>query len=212
MSVYMPSSFAAHDGAAIAQLIRERPFATLITGTRDEPQVSHLPLLFEADGTAKGALIGHMARANPHWLQFAEGSTLAIFHGPHAYVSPSWYTKPATMVPTWNYVVVHVRGSITLIDDAPQKNDMVRLLTGHFESSRPEPWQLQLEGQRLDAMLGAIVGFRMTIERIDAKFKLSQNRAPEDREGVIAGLRKEAFGDALDTAEWMARHGREGKA
>lgn len=208
MSVYLPPSFAAHDGAAIAQLIRERPFATLVTGTRDEPQVSHLPLLFEADGTAQGALIGHMARANPHWQQFAEGSTLAIFHGPHAYVSPSWYTKPATMVPTWNYAVVHVRGTMTLIDDAQAKHDMVRQLTGHFESGRPAPWQLQLDGERLAAMLGAIVGFRMTIDRIDAKFKLSQNRVPEDREGVIAGLREEAFGDAIDTAEWMARHAR----
>lgn len=208
MSVYMPPSFAAHDGAAIAQLIRERPFATLITGTGGEPQVSHLPLLFEADSTTQGALIGHMARANPHWQQFAQGSTLAIFHGPHAYVSPSWYTKPATMVPTWNYAVVHVRGSMTLIDDAQHKHDMVRQLTGHFESGRPAPWQLQLDGDRLAAMLGAIIGFRMTIERIDAKFKLSQNRAPEDREGVIAGLREDAFSDATDTAEWMARNER----
>jgi len=210
MSVYMPPSFAAHDSTAIAQVIREHPFATLVTGTGAEPQVSHLPLLLETDGTPQGALIGHMARANPHWQQFAEGSTLAIFHGPHAYVSPSWYTKPATMVPTWNYLVVHVRGSMTLIDDPQQKHDMVRQLTSRFESGRPEPWQLQLEGQRLAAMLGAIVGFRMTIERVDAKFKLSQNRAPEDREGVIAGLREDAFGDAIDTAKWMARL--EGKA
>jgi transcriptional regulator len=94
---------------------------------------------------------------------------------------------------------------MTLIDDPQQKHDMVRQLTSRFESGRPDPWQLQLEGQRLAAMLGAIVGFRMTIERIDAKFKLSQNRAPEDREGVIAGLREDAFGDAIDTAEWMAR-------
>ena len=87
---------------------------------------------------------------------------------------------------------------------------MVRQLTGHFESGRPAPWQLQLHGERLEAMLGAIVGFRMTIERIDAKFKLSQNRAPEERERVIAGLREDAFGDAIATAEWMARHAREG--
>ena len=194
----------------IAQLIREHPFATLVTGTRDEPQVSHLPLLFEADGSAQGTLIGHMAQANPHWRHFAEGSTLAIFHGPHAYVSPSWYTKPAAMVPTWNYVVAHVRGSMTLIEEQQGKHDMVRQLTGHFESGRLAPWELQLEGERLATMLGAIIGFRMTIERIDAKFKMSQNRALEDREGVIAGLREDATGDALATAQWMARLAREG--
>jgi transcriptional regulator len=210
MSVYLPPSFKAHDGAAIEQVIREHPFATLITGTSDEPLVSHVPLLFEADGTPQGTLIGHMARANPHWRHFGEGSTLAIFHGPHAYVSPSWYTKPAAMVPTWNYVVAHVRGSMALIDDQEQKHAMVRQLTGHFESGRAAPWQLQLDGERLAAMLGGIVGFCMTIERIDGKFKLSQNRSKEDREGVIAGLREDAYGDAIATAEWMTRIAREG--
>jgi len=210
MSVYLPPSFKAHDGAAIEQVIREHPFATLITGTSDEPLVSHVPLLFEADGTPQGTLIGHMARANPHWRHFGEGSTLAIFHGPHAYVSPSWYTKPAAMVPTWNYVVAHVRGSMALIDDEEEKHEMVRQLTGHFESGRAAPWQLQLDGERLAAMLGAIVGFRMTIERVDGKFKLSQNRAKDDRDGVIVGLREDAYGDAIATAEWMTRIGREG--
>ena len=210
MSVYLPPSFKAHNGAAIEQVIREHPFATLITGTSDEPLVSHVPLLFEADGTPQGTLIGHMARANPHWRHFGEGSTLAIFHGPHAYVSPSWYTKPAAMVPTWNYVVAHVRGSMALIDDEEEKHEMVRQLTGHFESGRAAPWQLQLDGERLAAMLGAIVGFRMTIERVDGKFKLSQNRAKDDRDGVIVGLREDAYGDAIATAEWMTRIGREG--
>jgi transcriptional regulator len=210
MSVYLPPWFAAHDATAIMRLLREHPFATLITGSRDEPQVSHLPLLFEADGTPQGSLIGHMARANPHWRHFADGTTLAVFHGHHAYVSPSWYTKPAEMVPTWNYVVAHLRGHMTLIDDHETKHRMVRQLTGHFESGRAAPWPLQLDGERLSAMLGAIIAFRMTVERVDAKFKLSQNRQAEDRERVIAGLRADGYGDAMATAEWMARHARDG--
>ena len=203
MSVYLPKSFVARDEAAIARLVREHPFATLITSTRDEPQVSHVPLLHSAEPSPHGSLIGHVARANPHWQLFGGGTTLALFHGPHAYVSPSWYTEPAAMVPTWNYAVVHVRGGVELVTDREQTLGIVRQLTERFESSRSAPWELQLTGAKLDAMLGAIVAFRMTIERVDAKFKLSQNRSAEDQQRVIEALRSEAFAEAEATAEWM---------
>lgn len=203
MSVYLPQSFVVRDAGAITRLIREHPFATLITATRDEPQVSHLPLLHRAEPSPHGSLIGHVARANPHWQLFGEGTTLAVFHGPHAYVSPSWYTEPAAMVPTWNYAVVHVRGMVELVTDRNQTLAILQQLTERFESSRPSPWRLQLTGAKLDAMVGAIVAFRMTIERIDAKFKLSQNRSAEDQERVIEALRGEGFAEAEATAGWM---------
>lgn len=210
MSVYLPPSFAARDGAAVARLMREHPFATLITATGDEPQISHVPLLQLAEPSPNGSLIGHVARANPHWRRFADGPSLAVFHGPHAYVSPSWYGEPAAMVPTWNYVVAHVRGTLELVTDRAETLAILRQLTERFESARAAPWRLQLEGARLEAMVGAIVAFRMTIERIDAKFKLSQNRSAEDRERVIAALRGEDFSEAGATAEWMIRHARDG--
>lgn len=210
MSVYLPPSFAVRDGESVARLIEEYPFATLITAGGDEPHLSHLPLLHRADPAPHGSLIGHMARANPHWQRFADGPTLAVFHGPHAYVSPSWYVDPAAMVPTWNYVVAHVRGSVVPLSDRTETLDILGQMTARFESGRPRPWRLQLEGLRLEAMVGAIVAFRMTIERVDAKFKLSQNRSVEDRERVIAALLEEGSTEASATAEWMIGHAREG--
>jgi transcriptional regulator len=205
MSLYRPAAFASDDPAAIARLLDEHPFATLITGATGEPQVSHLPLLHRADPAPHGVLIGHMARANPHWHHFDRNPSLAIFHGPHAYVSPSWYAQPATQVPTWNYVVVHVHGRAEVVDERAATMSTLQQMVGRFEGGRAVPWRLQLEGARLDAMVGAIVAFRITIERIEAKFKLSQNRDGEDRKRVAAALRDETFADATATAAWMER-------
>ena len=209
MSLYLPQSFAVSDGEAISRLVREYPFATLITSTGEEPQVSHLPLLHDAEPAPRGSLLGHVARANAHWRKFGEGPSLAIFQGPHAYVSPSWYGEPAAMVPTWNYAVVHVRGRLELLAERDRTLEIVQRLTARFESPRAAPWQLQLEGARLDAMLSAIVAFRLEIDRVDAKFKLSQNRSAEDRKRVIAGLLAEGYAEAEATAEWMKRHASE---
>jgi transcriptional regulator len=210
LSVYLPPWFAAHGDDAMARLVRDYPFATLVTAAGAEPHISHLPLLHRRGPAPHGTLIGHVARANPHWQVLADRPSVALFQGPHAYVSPSWYTEPAAMVPTWNYAVVHVHGSIELVTDRDATLATVQELTARFESARPAPWHLQLEGARLDAMLGAIVAFRMTITRVDAKFKLSQNRSATDRERVIAELSKEGHAEASATAEWMTRHAREG--
>ena len=208
MSVYLPKWFMTRDDEAIARLVRQYPFAMLVTATDAEPQISHLPLLHHGDPAPHGALIGHVARANPHWQLMADRPSIAVFQGPHAYVSPSWYTEPAAMVPTWNYAVVHVHGIVELVDDRDAKLATVNELTARFESERAEPWHLRLEGARLDAMLGAIVAFRMPIKRIDAKFKLSQNRGDTDRERVITALQNEGHGEASATATWMADYAR----
>ena len=205
MSLYRPAAFASDDQVAIARLLDEHPFATLITAGAGEPQVSHLPLLRRLDPAPLGSLIGHMARANPHWRHLGGGASLAIFHGPHAYVSPSWYAEPATQVPTWNYAVVHVHGCAEIVPDRAATLATLEQMIERFEGGRPAPWRLQLEGARLDAMVGAIVAFRIAIERIDAKFKLSQNKDEADRKRVASGLRREAFADATATAAWMDR-------
>jgi transcriptional regulator len=205
MSLYRPPAFASDDRAAIARLFDEHPFATLITAGAGEPQVSHLPLLHQSTPGPHGSLIGHMARANPHWRHFGDGATLAIFHGPHAYVSPSWYAEPASQVPTWNYAVVHVLGRAEVVADRAATLATLQQLIERFEGRRTTPWRLQLEGARLDAMVGAIVAFEIAIERIDAKLKLSQNKDEADRRRVASGLRKEAFADATATADWMDR-------
>jgi transcriptional regulator len=188
--------------AQVARLIAEHPFATLITPGDPEAYLSHLPLQFVADRGPQGTLLGHMARANPHWRHFANAASIAVFHGPHSYVSPSWYAEPASAVPTWNYAVAHVYGIVELMDSEREKRALLDDLVARYESPRAHPW-LQLEGAALEAMLGAIVGFRLRIERIDAKIKLSQNRSAEDRERVIGALRAEDHEDATATAAWM---------
>src|SRR5215831_13625971 len=125
MSVYIPRPFALREQQQVARLIAEHPFATLVTLGEAEPQVSHLPLQFDPASGQHGTLLGHMARANPHWQHFSSGPSLAIFHGPHAYVSPSWYAEPATAVPTWNYCVVHVHGAAEIMDDEREKRALL---------------------------------------------------------------------------------------
>ena len=206
MSLYTPRSFAVEDAHAVAQLLREHPFATLITPGDPDPAVSHVPLQYRGEPKGQGVLLGHMARANPHWQRFGDAASVAIFHGPHAYVSPSWYEQPATAVPTWNYAVAHVHGRVELMRDAAETRSLLEEMIQRYEGGRPQPWALQLEGRPLQAMLDAIVGFRLVIERIDAKLKLSQNRSETDRERVTAALRSEGYADALATAEWMERY------
>lgn len=209
MTVYIPKAFALREPAQVLRLVSEHPFATLVTPGPSGPQVTHLPFQLAADRGPHGTLLGHMARANPHWQHFGDGPSVAIFHGPHAYVSPSWYAEPATAVPTWNYAVAHLHGSAQVVDDERAKRVLLDEMIERYEGSRPRPWQLQLEGRALEAMLGAIVAFELRVERVDAKFKLSQNRGVEDRERVIQALRAEGYADASATADWMDAYSRE---
>ena len=210
MSLYIPRSFAPADAAAVTRLLNEHPFATLITPGDNEPSISHLPLQYHAGEGPHGALLGHMARANPHWQRFGAVMSIAIFHGPHTYVSPSWYAEPAAAVPTWNYAVAHVHGRVELLPEVAETRSLVGEMIGRYEGGRSAPWALQLEGRALTAMLDAIVGFKLVIDRIDAKLKLSQNRSVADRERVIDALRGEECADALATADWRERYAREG--
>lgn len=203
MAAYIPPHFDAKHRAAVVRLMHDHSFATLITPVLPEPFITHLPLLHVTDCEPHGTLLGHFARANPHVARAPAAESLALFHGPHAYVSPAWYAEPSQAVPTWNYAVVHAHGTIQLAEDPAATRAIVDALINRFEGMRDVPWQLSLSGRRLDAMIGAIVGFRMRIKRLDAKFKLSQNRSPEDRKGVIAGLSGVEHADATATAAWM---------
>lgn len=200
MSLYVPPAFASPTPEAARALIRAWPFATLITTLGGEPHITHLPLLLEGE-----ALTGHMARANPHWQAFAGGHTVAVFHGPHAYISPSWYVDPAREVPTWNYATVHVHGRPVLIDTPEQKLRVVDATSAAFEEAA-QPWQRQVQGARLAAMLNSIVAFTLPFERLDTKFKMNQNKTPADRVQVMARLRATAHPDLAAMADWMQQH------
>ena len=203
MSLYLPDHFTVRDRAMIARLVHDHPFATLVTPGAPEPLVTHLPLLHVADCEPHGTLIGHFARANPHAGIAPDIESIAIFHGPHAYVTPSWYADPSGAVPTWNYAVAHAHGAIEFARDAAQTRAVLDIMIHRFEAGREMPWKLGLTPGRLEAMVDAIVGFRIRVKRIDAKFKLSQNRTPEDRKRVAAGLEGENHADAAATASWM---------
>ena len=208
MSLYIPAHFAAPDRVAIARLLHDHAFATVVTPVAPEPLVTHVPLIYVADCEPHGTLLGHFARANPHARNAAAAESIAIFHGPHAYVSPSWYAEPAAAVPTWNYAVVHAHGTLELARDPAETRAILDVMIHRFESSRAQPWRPGLERDRLDALVNAIVGFRMKVKRIDAKFKLSQNRSPEDRARVAHALDAEGYAEAGATAAWMRAYAR----
>lgn len=203
MTLYIPGHFGAGDRSAVARLIHDHPFATLMTPVAPEPLLTHLPLVLVADREPYGTLLGHFARTNPHAQGAATAESIAIFHGPHAYVSPSWYARPAAAVPTWNYAIAHAHGTVEFARDAAETRAILDAMIHRFEASRPLPWQPALSSRELDALVGAIVAFRIRVRRVDAKFKLSQNRSPEDRRRVAAALAAESHPDANATAAWM---------
>lgn len=195
--MYLPAQFQERDTRRLEAFLETHGFATLVSSVQGAPFASHLPLLFERGANTSGKLLGHMARANPQWQEFEQAQTvLAVFHGPHAYVSPSWYR--ATGVPTWNYAVVHVYGRARLIEDQATLRSVIERLTAYYEAHNPDPWRIDLPDDRYRDLLDKIVGFEIDILRMEAKFKLSQNRSDADREGVIAGLR--ATGNPSDAA------------
>jgi transcriptional regulator len=186
--LYLPQAFKESDRAVLHALIESFGFATLISPDAEDPVITHLPLLLDRTRGADGTLIGHVARGNPHWRTLGERPrALAIFHGPHAYVSPSWYNVHPS-VPTWNYAVVHVHGRARLIEDAAAVEGIVRRLVATFEDPRPAPWRMQLPEDYQQGMIGGIVGFEIEIGQLTGKFKLSQNRTPADRRTVIDAL------------------------
>ncbi len=190
--MYLPKHFEQHDPAALHGLMREHPLATLVTLGSDGPTADHIPLEFIATEGAHGLLRGHVARANPLWQQAAGRPVLAVFCGPQAYITPSWYpSKAAThkVVPTWNYTVVHVHGVLRAVDDAPWLRALVGGLTDHHEAPRAQPWAVSdAPDDYVQQMLRAIVGIEIPVTRLVGKWKISQNRSETDRLGVADGL------------------------
>ncbi len=194
--MYLPRHFAEADPAALHGLMGRYGFALLVTVVDGEPFASHLPLLHQAEGGEFGVLLGHMSRPNPQWRGFADGApALAVFQGPHAYVSPSWYAS-GEAVPTWNYTTVHAYGRPRVVDDHGAALAILERLVAIHEEGRPEPWGLdRVTAEFRDTQIRGIVAFEMPIDRLEGKFKLGQNRPAADREGAAAGLR--ATGEPL---------------
>lgn len=198
--MYLPPHFEETDRETLYGVIRDNNFGLLITAVDGAPFATHLPFLLEGD-----RLVAHMARANPQWSGFEQGGeALCVFQGPHGYVSPRWYAG-TRLVPTWNYVAVHIYGRPRIVaDPAAVRDQQARLVAAH-EAGAEKPWTMDgLPESYVTGQLRAIVTFEMPIERIEGKFKLNQNRTAEDRVGVVAALRRSARPGDNELAELMA--------
>jgi transcriptional regulator len=190
MTLYAPQHFRVDDADALYRFVEAHAFGILVSSGSAGLHVSHIPFLPERDAGGRVRLLCHLARANPQSLSLeAATDLLAIFQGPHAYVSPGWYQQhPA--VPTWNYSVVHAHGRARALDEA-QLHDHVIRLSNAYESGRPRPWHAaDLPGPFVSPLLGTIAGFAIEVERLEGKFKLSQNR-PAEIPRVIEALERE---------------------
>ena len=201
--MYTPPGFVVNDRKTLHDFMDQNSFSTLISADEHEPFASHLPLLIDRDRGPQGVLIGHFARANPHWQMANEQRVLIIFHGPHAYISPGW-VQSTTMVPTWNYVAVHAYGVLRTVDDSCHARDILTRMVSRYESRRDQPWSMDLADDGfIDKLTSAIVGFEVEIDRLEGKWKLSQNHPTERREQIISGLLDTVRADEARIARLM---------
>ena len=204
--MYQPQSFRESDESVAFDLIEEYGFATLVSWSTGEPMVSHVPLILDRAVSGESRLLGHLARANRHLRCFdGKQPAVAIFHGPHGYVSPSWYTTHPS-VPTWNYAVVHVHGVPKTVDSDATWRILVRLVE-KYEAPKKAAWKAELlPSDFVEKELRAIVGFEMPVSRIDAKFKLSQNKAEADRMSALEGLEHDGGDEGRSLAAFTRRY------
>jgi transcriptional regulator len=186
--MYNPPQFTTTDLNWLDWLAEHHPFGTLVSQLDGAPFSSHLPVLYQrTEGHA--TLTGHWARPNPQWRDIETQRVLFMFQGPHAYISPRWYADTAQQVPTWNYVAAHVYGTIRLVNDGPELEQIVVRLAEKFESGAATPWRLADSAPANRARLKGIVGFELRSEAVQVKLKLNQNHPTANVAGVIAGLR-----------------------
>tara|TARA_B100000965_G_scaffold172310_1_gene143924 strand:- start:631 stop:1266 length:636 start_codon:yes stop_codon:yes gene_type:complete len=204
--MYRPKQFEIADDAEMLDLIRANGFAVLVTHGADGMIASHVPLHLIKDGDSDGWLLwGHLAKANTQWQAFdAQAEALAIFSGPHTYISPDWYETEKS-VPTWNYEAVHVYGAPRVMNDPRAVVARLASLTAQYEDGRKTPWSMaELPDDFVAAQIKGIVAFEMPVARLEGKRKMSQNRKPEDVKGAMAGLKKTGRADDETVAGIMA--------
>jgi len=203
--LYIPEHFRVEDRKTALEFMRGNPFVVLVSSGADGPFATHVPVVIREEGDQM-LIRGHVAKANPHWKMLQEHPrTLMIFHGPHAYISPSNYATREN-VPTWNYGAVHVYGESRVFSETSELLGMLHDLIPTFEAAYAEQWSSLSEAYR-SRMLGHIVGFEIGVEKIEAKFKLSQNRTREEQQRVIESLSGASDTAVSRTAQLMCEHG-----
>jgi transcriptional regulator len=204
-TLYIPEHFRVEDQTTALAFMRANPFVILVSANNSEPFATHVPLVIRESG-GQIRLRGHFAKANPHWRQLQDQPRcLAIFHGPHAYISPSHY-ETRENVPTWNYGAVHAYGEARTFSETPQLQNMLDDLIPTFDAAYAQQWSSLSEAYRT-RMLNHIVGFEIAVNRIEAKFKLSQNRTRNEQQHVIDSLQVSPDTTISGTARLMCEHG-----
>jgi transcriptional regulator len=208
--MYLPKIFEERRPEVLHALIREHPLGTLVVMTANGLEANHVPFEVEAEPAPHGVLHAHVARANPVWKEFDSGvEALVVFNGPQSYVSPEWYpTKQETgkAVPTWNYVVVHARGTLHVMDEPGRARAHLEKLTAHHEAGRPHPWKLtDAPADYIEKMLTMVVPIEIRVTQLFGKWKVNQNRVERDRNGVVQGLLREPAATAREMAEAVER-------
>jgi transcriptional regulator len=207
--MYVPPAFAVNDVPQLQAFMSAHSFALLTSLHEGRLFATHLPLLVE-NGPASGAfdsLVGHVARANPQWRDLAAGEVLAVFSGPHSYISPTWYAAE-NVVPTWNYVAVHAYGTVELIEDETAVLEVLRRTVEVYERSQPQPWSYAEGDAFVRKLAGAVVAFRIRVTRLEGKWKLNQNHPAERITRVIAALSHQPDENSQLIAELMTKQER----
>ena len=210
--MYVPASFAEARVDVLHGLIRAHPLGALIVLTPNGLDANHVPFEIDPEPAPFGTLRCHVARANPVWRDFsADAGALAIFQGPQTYVSPSWYAtkrEHGKVVPTWNYAVVHVRGSLRIVEDPDWLRQLIERLTNHHEARHSDPWKVtDAPADFIGTMVKSIVGIEIPITQLTGKWKVSQNRPAQDRAGVVEGLAQEPGDFAAAMAKLVRQAG-----
>lgn len=200
--MYTRAVFAETDQAKLHEFIEQNSFGLLVSQVDGVPFASHLPFLLDRRAGPHGALIGHMARENPQWRELSDQTALAVFSGPHAYISPTWY-EAEKVVPTWNYIAVHAYGRARLIDDEPGLLQILQQSVRVYESRLPQPWSFDGSTNFAQKLMTQIVGFHLDIEKLEGKWKLNQNHPEERRHKVITILEAQSDTDSRSIAEAM---------
>lgn len=198
--MYIPPKFKLQDETQIRAYIRQYPFATLITAANNYPIATHLPFIVEQEGE-QWYLLSHMAKANPQWKLLKEHQPLVVFQEPHAYISPTYYEKEEN-VPTWNYVAVHVYGTVEMLMDTEQAVEVLEKTIAVFEKSFQEQWE-QLDDGYKKRLLKGMVAFRIKIQKFEAKEKLSQNKTVQEQQTISEGLLSTSDSSAQQLGEIM---------
>ena len=203
--MYIPKYFEINDLSVIKEFLNSYGFGLLINNAQDDLTGTHLPFLYQANEGDKGALYTHVARNNLQWQSLSpDKKVLAVFSGPHGYISPRWYSSnPA--VPTWDYVAIHVYAYPELIEDKEKLYDLLTKISNFYEKQNGTDWKPDFAGEYYQKLTQAIVGIKLKVVDIQASFKLSQNKSVEDKNKVIAALKAKGDPESIKLADLVSR-------